>query len=62
MRKKIEDLTIKELARICESRNKQKMGCLCCPCAPICDYAPFHYSKKLLERTIDIDEKKEESL
>lgn len=62
MKKKIEDLTIKELVGICKSRsNEQKLSCLGCPCTPICDYSPSHYSKKWLERTVDAGEEKDEA-
>ena len=59
--KKLKDLTIEELVTICEKRsNSIKLGCLGCPCMPICDYYPLHLKKDWLERKIDILEIKRE--
>ena len=51
MKKKIKDITIEDMIKICASKE----GCLDCPLYNICTYIPYYYkSKEDIEKEIDL--------
>ena len=50
MKKKIKDITIEEIVKVC----KKQYDCYSCPLEQICAIFPMQYKKKDLEKEIKI--------
>jgi hypothetical protein len=57
MKKKIRDLTIREIKKICEDRFKKGFPyCIKCPLYSICQLSPDEMAQKDLDQEIEVDE------
>ena len=57
MKKKIKDLTLKEMKELCEVRFKKGFPyCTMCPLYNICQLSPDEMSQKDLDQEVEVEE------